>query len=122
MKYSPECTKEIRNILETELEKQPISEIGYRIFLINEIEKYKPIVWVNGKIQKRNRIEVPYNAGKFTKGLRKIQLVYWNNWKYNTSISDETRGRLDIMIGLIYKKIGKNYNKINQYYNRTQNS
>ena len=117
MKWSEQCNNEIRNILEIELEKQPISDIGYRIFLINQIEKYKPLVWVNGKIQKRNKIESPYNKGQFTKGLRKIQLVYWNNWKFNTSISDETRSRLDNMIGALYVQIGKKYNQINEYYN-----
>jgi|688.fasta_scaffold923412_2 hypothetical protein len=122
MKYSEQCSNEIRNILETELEKQPISELGYRIFLINQIERFKPPVWVNGKCQKRNKIEAPYNRGQFTKGLRKLQLVYWNNWKFNTSISDETRGRLDSLIGGLYKKIGENYTQINEYYSKNPKS
>jgi hypothetical protein len=122
MKYSQECRNEMINILETELEKQPISEVGYKIVLINKIESIKPPVFVNGKVQKLNKIEVKLHIGQHTKHLKKLQLCYVHNWKYNTSISDETRGRLDKFINGLYKKIGKNYDRMNDYYTKNPKS
>jgi hypothetical protein len=118
MNYSEKCRNEIITILETELERHAIDEVNYRVFLINQIEKFNPPVWINGKCQKRNELPLPIGPGTKAKLQKKLQLCYLANWKYNQSILDETRNRLDSLIGALYKQIGKNYIKINRFYEK----